>query len=78
MTPTVCSARGSDPQWLEQACASLIEVLAERYMELAESWLKSGRPERAAEVLKKLIQTCPETRQAQAAGERLRQLEEKT
>lgn len=65
----------SDPEKLQRACAALVGSLAEMYLELAESWSRKGEPERAAAVLQKLIQSCPETRQAQAARDSLLKLE---
>jgi hypothetical protein len=64
----------NDPERLERACAALVESLAEMYLELAESWLRKGQPQQAAAALQKIVQSCPETRQAQAARDRLRQL----
>ena len=63
----------NDPERLERACAALVESLAEMYLELAESWLRKGQPQQAAAALKKIVQSCPETRQAQLAQVRLRQ-----
>jgi hypothetical protein len=64
----------NDPELLERACASLTNSLADTYLALAESWTRKGNPERAAEAYRKLVQTCPETRQAQIAQEHLRQI----
>jgi len=64
----------NDPERLQQVCAAHVDSLAETYLELAESWLRKGEPEQAAAALQKLVQSCPETRQAQVARERLRQL----
>jgi hypothetical protein len=63
-----------DPERLERACAALVESLAEKYLELAECWLSKGQPEQAAAAWQRIIQTCPETRQAQLARERLGRL----
>jgi hypothetical protein len=63
-----------DPARLQQACAALADSLAEMYLELAESWLGKGEPEQAAAALHQLVQRCPETRQAELARDRLRQL----
>jgi hypothetical protein len=64
----------SDPERLERACAALVESLAEMYLELAESWLRKGQTQQAVAALQKIVQICPETRQAQVARDRLRQL----
>jgi hypothetical protein len=62
----------NDPDRLERACAALVGSLADLYLELAECWLRKGEPEQAAAALRKLIQTCPETQQAQMARDRLK------
>jgi hypothetical protein len=64
----------NDPERLGQVCAALVESLAETYLDLAESWLRKGEPGQAAASWQKIVQNFPETRQAQAAQERLRQL----
>lgn len=62
----------NDPERLQRVCAAAAEVLAELYLELAESWSRRGHPPEAAAVLQKLIQSCPQTPQAEIARERLR------
>ncbi len=62
------------PEQLQQACTDLEDSLADTYMELAESWLRSGQPQRAAAALKRILQVCPERRQAQLARDRLHQI----
>jgi len=64
----------NDPEQLQQVCATLVDALAETYLELAESWLGKGETRQAAASWQKLVESCPETRQAQMARERLRQL----
>src|SRR5262249_34620790 len=63
----------NDPERLQRACAVLTESLAALYLELAESWLRQGQPRQAAAVWQKLVQSCPETPQAEVARDRLRQ-----
>jgi hypothetical protein len=63
----------NDPERLQRACAVLTESLAAMYLELAESWLRQGQPRQAAAVWQKLVQSCPETPQAQTARDRRRQ-----
>jgi hypothetical protein len=63
-----------DAERLQQACSALEDSLAEKYMELAENWLRSGQFQKAAITWKKVIQACPETRQAQLARDRLQQI----
>jgi hypothetical protein len=59
---------------LERDCASLAEALAQKYLELAEACVQSGQRERAAAVWQKIIERCPESRQALVAQDRLREL----
>ena len=65
---------GDDPERLQQACTNLEDSLAQIYMELAESWLRRGQPQKAAAVFKKILQICPERHQAQLAQDRLQQI----
>jgi hypothetical protein len=62
------------PAQLQQACTDLEDSLADTYMELAESWLRNGQPQSAAAAWKKILQICPERRQAQLAQDRLQQI----
>jgi hypothetical protein len=64
----------NDPELLEQVCAARLNSLADAYLELAECWLHKGATVQAAATWAKVVQTCPQTRQAQVARERLRQL----
>jgi hypothetical protein len=63
-----------DPERLQRACAMLADSLAEMYLDLAERWLRKGEPQKAAATLQQLVRSCPGTRWAQTARERLRQL----
>ena len=63
-----------EPERLEQACTALEQSLAERYMELGESWLRREQAQKAAAAFNKVLQVCPEGRQASLARERLRQI----
>ena len=71
--PKVAPTRDS-PEQLQQACTDLEDSLAEIYLKLAESWLRRGQTQKAATALKKILQICPDSRQAQLAQERLRQI----
>jgi hypothetical protein len=64
----------NDPERLQRACVAVAELLAEMYLELAESWRRRGQPLQAAAALRQIVQSCPETRQAQVARERLGQI----
>jgi hypothetical protein len=66
----------NDPERLQQACSMLVDSLAEMYLELAESWQRQGQPEQAATALQNLVRTCPGTRRARLAEDRLRKLDE--
>jgi hypothetical protein len=74
--PSAFPSLPDDPQRLEQMCAAMEHSLAERYMELGESWLRKGRSERAAVAFNKVLRIFPEGRQAAVAQERLRQMDE--
>jgi hypothetical protein len=63
-----------DPERLQQACTALEDSLAEIYRELAESWLRTGQPQKATAALKKILQLCPDRHQAQLAQDRLQQI----
>jgi hypothetical protein len=64
-----------DPERLQKTCAALEDSLAERYLELAETWLLQGQPQKAVATWKKVLQICPERRQGQVALDRLRQID---
>jgi tetratricopeptide (TPR) repeat protein len=66
----------NESERLLQACAALEDALAEKYLELGESWLRSGQREKAAAAFSKVLQVCPQGRQASLAQERLRQIGE--
>jgi hypothetical protein len=68
------STAQGDPELLERACESQTEILADMYLKLAESWQRQGQPQRAIVALQKLIERCPETRQALVARDHLSQL----
>jgi len=72
--PTTVTPAGDSPEQLQQACRDLEDSLAETYVELAESWLRNGRPRKAAAALKKILQICPDSHQAQLAHDRLQQI----
>ena len=65
---------GDDPEKLQQACSALETSLAEVCMELAESWLRRGQPQKAAVALRKILQICPDRHQAKLAEDRLQQI----
>jgi hypothetical protein len=74
--PSAFPSPKDDPERLEQACAALEHSLAQRYVELGESWLRKGLSQKAAAVFSKVLQLSPEGPQAALAQERLRQIDE--
>jgi hypothetical protein len=64
----------NDPQRLQQVCAAQLDLLAQTYLDLAESWLRKGETEEAAASWQKILQSCPQTAGAQKARECLRNL----
>ena len=73
-TPADIAQTTDDPERLQQACAALEDSLAEKYMELAESWWHRGQPQKAAAALNKILQVCPERHPAQLARDRLQEI----
>jgi hypothetical protein len=72
--PAQAAPTGDDLERLHQACTALEDSLSETYLELAESWLRRGEPQKAAIALKKILQVCPDRHQARLAQERLLQI----
>jgi thioredoxin-like negative regulator of GroEL len=65
----------SNPERLRQAADMAGEQLGSLYLSLAETYLKKGQPQQAMLWLERVIQTLPNTRQADAAQMRLAQLQ---
>jgi hypothetical protein len=72
--PAELSPIADDPERLQQACTALEDSLAENYLQLAESWLRRGQPQKAAAALKKILQISAGGHQAQLAQERLQRI----
>ena len=68
----------NNPEWMRQACDNLSDRLGILYLSLAETWLHKGQPQQAAQCLERVIQSCPGTRQAEAAQVRLSYLKGQT
>ena len=64
----------NDPEQLQRVCAALEDSLAEIYLELAESWLRKGQRDQAVATLQQVVQRFPNSRHAQIAQDRLRQI----
>jgi hypothetical protein len=60
------------PESIQRDCAELENALADAYMELAESWLRAGRPLKAEAVWQRVVLVCPDGPQAARARELLR------
>jgi len=64
-----------NPEYLAKACEALNQRSAAMYFALAESWLKRNQTEQAIVCLERVVQTAPNSRQADAARERITQLQ---
>ena len=65
----------NNPERLRQAADMAGEQLGSLYLTLAETCLKKGQPQQAMLWLERVVQTLPNTRQADAAQMRLAQLQ---
>ncbi len=65
----------SNPEWTKQACEQMGERLSTLYLTLAETWLKKGQPQQAIFYLERIVQTFPNTRNADIAQVRLAQIQ---
>jgi thioredoxin-like negative regulator of GroEL len=65
----------NNPERLRQAAEMAGEQLGGLYLSLAEACLKKGQPQQAMIWLERVVQTLPNTRQADAAQMRLAQLQ---
>ncbi|HWG41992.1 MAG TPA: DUF255 domain-containing protein [Gemmataceae bacterium] len=64
----------ANPEWTKQACDQMGERLSMLYLTLAETWLKKGQPQQAVFYLERIVQTFPNTRNADIAQMRLAQI----
>jgi hypothetical protein len=65
----------SNPEYTKQACDQMGERLTSLYLSLAETWLKKGQPQQATVYLERIVQTFPNTRNADLAQVRLAQIQ---
>jgi predicted Zn-dependent protease/thioredoxin-related protein len=65
----------ANPEWTKQACDQMGERLSLLYLTLAETWLKKGQPQQAIFYLERIVQTFPNTRNADIAQVRLAQIQ---
>ncbi len=65
----------ANPEWTKQACEQMGERLSTLYLTLAETWLKKGQPQQAIFYLERIVQTFPNTRNADIAQVRLAQIQ---
>ena len=63
-----------NPDWLRKACDRLADRLGWLYLDLAESCASRGQSQEAIRYFERVLQTVPETRQAEQARARLGQL----
>lgn len=68
----------NNPEWMKAAAESLGDRLGLLYLALADTWIRKGQPQEAAQCLERIIQSCPGTRQAEAAQIRLSYLKGQT
>jgi thioredoxin-like negative regulator of GroEL len=64
-----------NPEWTKQVCDQMGERLSLLYLTLAETWLKKGQPQQAIFYLERVVQTFPNTRNADIAQVRLAQIQ---
>jgi uncharacterized protein YyaL (SSP411 family) len=65
----------ANPDWTKQACDQMGERLSTLYLTLAETWLKKGQPQQAVFYLERIVQSFPNTRNADIAQVRLAQIQ---
>lgn len=64
----------SDPERVQLTCDQMASTLCELYMDLAVSWAKQGNTQKATPYLQWIVQSCPNTPQAEMAANYLQQL----
>jgi thioredoxin-like negative regulator of GroEL len=65
----------SNPEWMRQVCDNLSDRLGERYLILADTYIKKGQAKEAVLSYERVIQSFPGSRQADVAQQRLAQLQ---
>ncbi|HEY7330040.1 MAG TPA: DUF255 domain-containing protein [Gemmataceae bacterium] len=65
----------ANPEYVKQACDQMGERLTTMYLSLAETWLKKGEPQQAMFYLERIVQTFPNSRNADIAQVRLAQIQ---
>jgi tetratricopeptide (TPR) repeat protein len=75
---TLANEIRSNPDHMARVCDSMNDRLAKMYMDLAESWIKSGDREQAMGCLEKVLKLNPAAHAAASAQARLAQLGSKT
>jgi thioredoxin-like negative regulator of GroEL len=65
----------TNPEWTKQICEQMGERLSTMYLTLAEAWLKKGQPQQAIFYLERIVQTFPNSRNADLAQVRLAQIQ---
>jgi thioredoxin-related protein len=64
----------ANPEWMKATCDSLADRLGEMYLALAETWVRKGEPQLAAECLQRAA-ALPGSRHAESAKVRLAQIQ---
>jgi thiol-disulfide isomerase/thioredoxin len=65
----------TNPEYTKQVCEQMGERLSSLYLTLAETWIKKGQPRQAVVYLERIVQTFPNTRNADLAQVRLAQIQ---
>jgi hypothetical protein len=65
----------ANPDQTRQLCDQLSERMSVLYLTLAEGWLKKGQPQQAVFYLERVVQSFPNSRQAEVAQVRLAQIQ---
>jgi thioredoxin-related protein/TolA-binding protein len=65
----------NNPEWLQNACTTFGDRLAEMWLALSDSLLKRGQPQQAKHWLERTIHAFPGTHHAESAQIRLEQLQ---
>jgi thioredoxin-like negative regulator of GroEL len=64
----------SNPEYTKQVCEQMGERLSTLYLTLAETWLQKGQPQQAIFYLERIVQSFPNTHNADIAQVRLAQI----
>ena len=68
----------SNPEWLQQACDSLVDRLGSLYMAMAENWQRQGQMQMASACYERVLSAAPGSRYAELAQLKLSALKGRT